>query len=275
MVYTIKQKSSDMLDDDRYIIDILDVALDVIDTMASGQEEFFSTSVLARQFNMNRSRMFRIFKTLERRGFVIYDPKTETYRLGQKFLSIGQSIRSRISLRSEAEDVLKNLAAETGDCSYLIVLSGISAIVVDRYLGDNMLQLSAPIGSVLPVHTGAAPKILLAFMPEEQLNHILDEIPFSAFTPKTITNKDEFRKKLTEIRKQGFAEDDEDFEIGAYAFGAPVFNHEGNVVAGISISTPTARCSPKRREELIHIVCIAGKKLSERLGYQPDINLRS
>ncbi len=264
-----------MLDDDRYIIDILNVALDVIDTMASGQEEFFSPSALARQFNMNRSRMFRIFKTLERRGFVAFDPKTETYHLGQKFLSIGQSIRSRISLRSEAEEVLKNLAAETGDCAYLIILSGTSAIVVDRYLGDNMLQLSAPIGSVLPINTGAAPKILLAYKPEDQLNQILNEISFSSYTPKTITDKDEFRKILSEIRKQGFAEDDEDFEIGAYAFGAPVFNHEGNIVAGISISTPTARCSPKRREELIHIVCDAGKKLSKKLGYQPDLIHRS
>ncbi len=264
-----------MLDDDRYIIDILDVALDVIDTMAFGPDEFFSISVLARKFNMNRSRMFRIFKTLERRGFVVYEPKTETYRLGQKLFSIGQNIRSRISLRSEAEEVLKNLAAETGDCSYLIILSGTSAIVVDRYLGDNMLQLSAPIGSVLPLHTGAAPKILLAFMAEDQLNQILDEIQLSAFTPNTITNKDIFRKELSEIRKQGFAEDDEDFEIGAYAFGAPVFNHEGNIVAGISISTPTARCSPKRREELIYIVCNAGKRLSKKLGYQPGLILRS
>ena len=167
------------------------------------------------------------------------------------------------------------MAAETGDCSYLIILSGKSAIVVDRFSGDNMLQLSAPIGSVLPIHIGAAPKILLAFLLEVQRERILNEIKLSPFTPNTVTDKDEFRKILSDIRQQGFAEDEPDFEIGAYAFGAPVFDHEGNIVAGISITTPTARCSPKRRVELIHLVCAAGQKLSMKLGYQSNRISRS
>jgi DNA-binding IclR family transcriptional regulator len=257
-----------MPEDDRYVIEILDVALNVIDTMASSQEESYSPSLLARQFNLNRSRMFRIFKTLEHRGFVDYDPKTETYRLGLKFLEIAQNIRNRLSLRREAEDVLKSLAAGTGDCSYLIIASGNSAIVVDRYSGDNMLQLSAPIGSRLPLYTGAAPKVLLAFMPEEQREHLICEMKLSSFTPNTIKDKDTLRKTLVEIRQQGYAVDEQDFEVGAYAFGAPVFDHEGNVVAGLSITTPTARCSAKRRKELIVMVLASAQKLSEKLGYQ-------
>jgi len=256
--------------DDRYIIEILDVALNVIDTMAFGQEDSYSPSLLARQFNINRSRMFRIFKTLEYRGYVNYDPKTESYKLGLKFLEISQNIRSRLSLRSEAEEVLKDLASGTGDCSYLIIASGNSAIVVDRYSGDNMLQLSAPIGSRLPLHAGAAPKLLLAYMPEEQRERVIDEIELPIFTSNTIRDKDTLRKTLAEIRRQGYAVDEQDFEVGAYAFGAPVFEQEGNVIAGISITTPTARCSLKRRKELIRMVLAAAQKLSGKLGYQSN-----
>jgi len=255
---------------DRYVIEILDVTLNVIDTMASSQEESHSPSMLAKQFNINRSRMFRIFKTLEHSGFVDYDPKTETYRLGLKFLDIAQNIRNRLSLRKEAEQVLKDLAAGTGDCSYLIIASGNSAIIVDRYSGDNMLQLSAPIGSRLPLHTGAAPKLLLAFMPDDQREQLVREMELPSFTPNTIKDKDTLRKVLAEIRQQGYAVDEQDFEVGAYAFGAPVFDHEGNVVAGISITTPTARCSPKRHKELISMVLAAAQKLSEKLGYQSN-----
>ena len=264
-----------MPEDDRYIIEILDVALDVIDTMASSHEEYHSPSILARQFKLNRSRMFRIFKTLERREYVILDPKTGTYRLGLKFLEISQNIRDRLSLRSEAEEVLKSLAAGTGDTSYLIIAYGNSAIVIDRYSGDNMLQLAAPIGSRLPLHTGAAPKILLAFMPEDQRERLIDEMELPSFTPNTISDKEILRKTLAEIRKQGYAVDEQDFEIGAYAFGAPVFDHEGNIVAGISITTPTARCSPKRRKELIGIVLAAALTLSEKLGYQSNRSFRN
>jgi IclR family transcriptional regulator, KDG regulon repressor len=259
-----------MPEDDRYIIEILDVALNVIDTMAFNQEDSYSPSLLARQFNINRSRMFRIFKTLEHRDFVNYDPKTETYRLGIKFLEIAQNIRNRLNLRSEAEEVLKDLAAGTGDCSYLIIPSGNTAIVVDRYSGDNMLQLSAPIGSRLPLHAGAAPKVLLAFMPEEQRERVIDEMKLPVFTANTIRDKDTLRKTLSEIRQQGYAVDEQDFEVGAYAFGAPVFDHEGNVVAGLSITTPTARCSAKRRKELIAMVLATAEKLSEKLGYQSN-----
>jgi IclR family KDG regulon transcriptional repressor len=259
-----------MPEDDRYIIEILDVALNAIDKMAASSDESYSPSSLARQFNINRSRMFRIFKTLERRDFVAYDPKTETYRLGLKFLEIAQNIRGRLNLRSEAEDVLKELAAGTGDCSYLIIPSGNSAIVVDRYSGENMLQLSAPIGSRLPLHTGAAPKVLLAYMQENQRKRIIDEMELTAFTSNTIRDKDTLRKVLAQIREQGYAVDEQDFEVGAYAFGAPVFDHEGNVVAGVSITTPTPRYSLKRRKELICMVCSSAQKLSEKLGYQSN-----
>ena len=259
-----------MPDNDRYIIEILDVALNAIDTMASSSDDSHSPSSLAKQFNINRSRMFRIFKTLENRGFVDYDSKTETYRLGLKFLEIAQNIRGRLNLRSEAEDVLKELAAGTGDCSYLIIPSGNSAIVVDRYSGDNMLQLSAPIGSRLPLHAGAAPKLLLAYMPENQRERVIEDMELTVFTSSTIKDKDTLRKVLAQIREQGYAVDEQDFEVGAYAFGAPVFDHEGNVVAGLSITTPTPRCSPQRRKELICMVRSSAQKLSEKLGYQSN-----
>jgi DNA-binding IclR family transcriptional regulator len=264
-----------MPDNDRYVIDILDVALNVIDVMASSEQESFSPAALARQFNINRSRMFRILKTLERRAFVEYDPKTETYKLGLKFLSLSENIRGRLNLRREAEDVLKNLAAETGDSAHLIVLNGNSAIVVDRYLGDNMLQVAAPIGEILPLHIGGSPKLLLAFLPDSERECILSEIELHPYTPNTITNLNALRKTLNEIRRVGYSVDEQDFEVGVYAFAAPVRDHNGNVIAGITITTPASRYSPERGEELIHIVVSAAQKLSKRLGYQLNSPFRN
>ena len=259
-----------MLQENRYVIEILDVALNIIDTMAFNPEESHSPSDLARQFNLNRSRTFRILKTLERRGFVDYDSKLETYRLGMKFLTIGNSVRDRISLRQEAEQVLKGLAAETGDCAYLIVPSGAAAIVVDRFSGGNMLQLSAPIGTLLPLHAGAAPKILLAFMPKDQRELHLNKMELTRYTPQTITEKSLLKRTLEEICRMGYAVDEQDFEVGAYAFGAPVYDHDGHVVAGLSICTPSARYSPERRKDLIRLVMAAARALSGKLGYQPQ-----
>jgi IclR family KDG regulon transcriptional repressor len=107
-------------------------------------------------------------------------------------------------------------------------------------------------------------------MPEEQRERLICEMELPSFTPNTIRDKNTLRKTMAEIRQQGYAVDEQDFEVGAYAFGAPVFDHEGNIVAGISITTPTARCSPKRRKELIRMVVAAAQKLSEKLGYQTN-----
>ena len=107
LFHTIKQPR--ISENKRYVIDILDLALKVIDRMAFVQEEYNSASSLAKQFNINRSRMFRVLKTLEQRGYVDYDPATEAYRLGLKFLTVSQNIRARLSLRREAEEILRDL----------------------------------------------------------------------------------------------------------------------------------------------------------------------
>lgn len=264
-----------MSNNDRYTIDVLDLALKIIDAMAISQQEFFSPTDLTRQLNINRNRTFRILKTLNQCGFVDYDPKTEMYRLGLKFLTISQNIRERLNIHREAEEILKSLAEVTGDCTYLLISSGSSAIVVDRYTGDNMLQMSAPIGTVLPYHVGAAPKILLAFMPDEQQKKTLSEMKLPSFTTNTITDRRTFQELLETIRSKGYSTDEQDYELGAFAFGAPVYDHEGNVVAGMSITTPTTRCSPERRTELIHQVMVAAQKLSARLGYQGSLESRN
>jgi IclR family KDG regulon transcriptional repressor len=105
-------------------------------------------------------------------------------------------------------------------------------------------------------------------MPADQRERIIDGMEFISFTPNTITDKNTFGKTLDEIRRNGYAVDEQDYELGAYAFGAPVYDHEGNVVAGMSITTPTARYTPECRQERIHLVQRSAKKLSEKLGYQ-------
>jgi IclR family KDG regulon transcriptional repressor len=257
-----------MTESDRYVIEILDVALNAIEAMASSENEFHSPSGLARHLKINRSRLFRILKTLERRGYVEYDPKTETYRLGLSFLTISQNIHDRLNLRREAEDLLKKLAMDTGDCVHLVVLSGRSAIVIDRYLGENMLQVAAPIGELLPLHTGAAPKLLLAFMLENERERLLADLELEAYTPYTITDKQALRRALETIRQTGYSVDEQDFEIGVYAFGAPIYDNSGLVIAGISITTPAVRYDTERREQLIRMLLNTARAISSRLGFR-------
>ncbi|MBL7065649.1 MAG: IclR family transcriptional regulator [Anaerolineae bacterium] len=254
----------------QYTIEVLDVALDVVECLLAAEGEPQRPGEIACQLGINRSRAFRILKTLERRGYVESDPQAQGYRLGLKFFEIGEQVRERLELRRVAEPVLMELAQNTGDVAHLLVLYGHSAACVDRYQGDHMLQVAAPIGQPLPLHIGASPKVLLAHLPENERERIIQEIELTPFTPNTITDHDELRRCLEEVRTQGYAVDEEDFEIGVYAVGAPVRDHNGCVVAGVTVTTPESRYSPQRCQELIKMVVDAANRISARLGWMLD-----
>lgn len=262
-----------MLSQNNYTIEILDLSLEVIEYMMGGNAEYYRASEIARQLKMNRSRVFRILKTLEKRGYVEFDPQTQGYCLGLKFLTIGENVRERLDLRREAQDVLLELARHTGDVAHLLVLFGQSAVCIDRYQGENMLQVAAPIGVPLPLYIGASPKILLAHLPLEERERIIEELDLRPFTPYTITDKEKLRRCLEQIRNQGYAVDEQDYEIGVYAIGAPVRDHTARVVAGITVTVPEVRYDESRKEKLIQMVVEAAKKVSSRLGYIENYSL--
>jgi IclR family KDG regulon transcriptional repressor len=252
---------------DPYVIDIVDITLDVIEGLNS-DHRLVGASQLARTLGINRTRVFRILKTLDARGYVEHDPRAQTYRLGLKFLSIGENVRERLDLRREAEPILVELARKTGDSAHLLILQGDRALTIDRRQGANRLQVASPIGQTLPLYVGASPKILLAYLPEPDRERIIASTKLQPFTEHTITNANELRRSLARIRQQGYAVDEQDFERGVYAIGAPVRNDTGRVVAGITITTPVTRYSGKRRTELIRLAIQGAARLSSKLGYQ-------
>ncbi len=98
---------------------------------------------------------------------------------------------------------------------------------------------------------------MLAFLPADRLEDILQRMDLQPFTPKTITNRQDLLKELNRIRTRGFGTCNEELSLGVRAVAAPIRNHEGEVVAGINIGVPTARCSMKNWENFF------GKKVME------------
>ena len=211
-----------------------------------------------------------VLKTLEQRGYSELDPDTQGFRLGSKFLEFGKLVQGKDALRRVAEPFLMKLAQTTGDSAHLLIRFQDNAITVDRFQGHYRLQVATPIGQPLPLHVGASPKILLANAPEEERKIILKNLNLQRFTPNTITDKNELRRCLDEIRERGYAVDEEDYEMGVYAIGAPVRNDTGRVIAGITITTPESRYSLERREMLIEQVLETARKISRSLGFIED-----
>jgi DNA-binding IclR family transcriptional regulator len=255
-----------MVDESQYVIQSLDVALDVLEYLADTRARSLRISEIARALGISRTRVFRVLKTLEHRHYVRSDPETSGYRLGLKCLKISEQVRAQTDVRREAEPFLLELAKKSGDTAVLVVLDGDKAVDIASYQGDHVLQAAVRIGERHPLHIGASNKILLAHLPPQEQERIIQQAEFVRYTDKTITCPDKLRQCLAQIREDGYAVDEESFELGVYAIGAPVYDHANRVVAGISVTTPRTRYDPERRKRLIALTAEAARKISERLG---------
>jgi IclR family KDG regulon transcriptional repressor len=251
----------------RYRIDSLDAALTVLESFVDAPSASQGVTEISHRLGMSKNRVFRILTTLSARGYIRQDEETQAYRLGFWLMRLGQEVRRRLDIYTLVSPVLARLARETGEVAHLIVRRDDRAVCLQHRGGGRMFQMFDKIGEPIPLHIGASPKLLLAYAPEDERERLLEHMPLTRFTPNTITTLPALRQRLAEIRAQGYSVDDEGYEIGVCAVGAPVFDGQGGVVGGITITVPATRFSADARGTLIAAVIDGAAEVSAALGY--------
>ena len=127
-------------------------------------------------------------------------------------------------------------------------------------------------GKRAPLHCTALGKVLLAYMSEKERKKILEEKGLPRLTEKTITDKKKLEKELGEVKEQNFALDREENEKDVCCIAAPIRNHQGKVIAAISISTLSFRIDKNVHNNLKKALIETSKKISKRLGYKYKFN---
>lgn len=248
-----------------YAIAAITRALDVLTAFEAPPHEF-GPSELARQLGMTKNHVFRVLKTLEQRDFV--RRVDDRYTIGWRAFEIGQLALQRLDVVRVARPILDALHQRTGETIHLAVLDAVSldAVCVERIESRQPVRLSAEVGRRSPLHAGACPKVLLAYLPDAERERVLErELP--AFTPRTAHTPDALRAELDAIRHDGFAVSDEDLDMGAAAVAAPIRNWTGEVVAALSVAGPVARISSCLMTTLRAEVVAAADAISAELGY--------
>lgn len=234
----------------------------LLDRLAQDGE--VSAARLAEQLSEPRSTVYRLLRSLEDLGYVEHGGRAGTYRLGLALLHLGAAVVSRFDERRAALAPMEHVHDQTGETVFLCVRRGSAAVCIERLEGARVQSLALRLGGSLPLHMGAAPRVLLAYAEPKAIDAYIEAAGREGqpgFDPEAL------RHELARIRETGLAISDEDVTVGISAVGAPVFDHAGEVRAALSISgvrrAILGEDSSRIRELLLH----AAAETSRGLGF--------
>lgn len=194
---------------------------------------------LTEELDIARSTIHRHLLTLEDNDF-LFRENGEFY-LSLRLLDFGISARNRVSFFDVARRQVDRLADETGEKVWLVAKEGDFSVHLYKASGTSPLETSARVGKRQYLHQLAAGKAILAYLPEEERQGIIDRQGLTEVTSQTITDEEELLEELAEVREQGYAFNLGESIEGLNAVGAPIRDEHGVPIGGISISGPANR----------------------------------
>jgi IclR family transcriptional regulator, KDG regulon repressor len=249
------------------ILKSVNKAFEVLDCFKHNSSDY-SINELAKKLRVSKGTIHRIIITAQKRGFIEQNPETQRYQLGMKVFELGSVVAKRMNLRDESKPILKKLSELTGETSFIVVRHGDEAVGIERVEGHNYLRmLFLEIGKRMPLYLGAGPKVLLAYMNDDEIGKHINKSELTRWTEHTVVDPAKIWEDVYAIREQGFALSMEDVTLGAAAVGAPIRNEQGNVIGAVSISGSSVHYKSENLERLIKAVKDAGVEISRRMGY--------
>ncbi|WP_408011562.1 IclR family transcriptional regulator [Pseudalkalibacillus sp. A8] len=248
------------------IIQSVERALKILNLFDEQTTELKITEISS-QLNLNKSTVHSLLKTLQANHYIEQDLETGKYKLGLKLFERGNLVINSLDIRTIAKKYLQDLSAETGHTLHLVVLSGQEGVYIDKVAGTSATIVYSRIGRRIPLHSTGVGKTLIAFKKEFEINELLKDYHYIKRTPNTITNEQDFRKELLKVKEQGYAIDNEENEPGVVCVAVPVWDHNREVIAAISLSMPEPRAKFEM-ENVVSRLKQVGEEVSRKMGCQ-------
>lgn len=238
----------------------------LLKTFTEGEAEIGVTS-LARRLGVAKSTVYRLASTLVSEGMLEQNRENEKYRLGVALFGLGALVRQRMNVSTEARPYLFDLREATNETIHLALLDGADILYVYDLESTQAIRMRANLGERKPALCTAEGRAMLAFRPEPEVEALLRK-GFKPRTPKTITDREGLRAALAEVRRVGFAREDEQSELGMRSIAAPIRDATGEVIAAVGMAGPLQRLSDKVLAGIAPQVAETAGVISTRLGYK-------
>jgi len=257
-----------------YSIDVLTRAINVLSVFGHTRPQLTLSEIVA-AVALPKTTVFRLLSSLVERDFCELDPQTGKYSLGFELVRLADIRRRQTNVHDVAIPIMREIRNEVNETVILSVRSGDFRVHIDFVEGLHPMRRMADLGVRAPLYAGAASKVLLAGMDDDDIEAYLARTELTAFQKTTITDIAVLRREIKAIRKRGYAESKGEIFPGGGALAAPLKDFTGRTVAVMDILTPEHRYSAQHRERCIALLLDGARRGSERLGYRDDAHLRT
>lgn len=218
---------------------------------------------LIESMGLPKPTIHRLLQTAEAEGFLQRDLDGRSYGPGDRLRAMAVNTMSSERLRTARLAIMKGAAEEIGETINLATPDREGMTYLDRVETKWPLRIQLPIGTQVPFHCTASGKMYLSSLKSATLNGVLNSKPLEKLTDQTITDPAELRKELSEARKKGFAQDNEEFMSGMAAIAVPILDPQDRLLATLSVHAPVMRCSLETIIDFLEPLTEAAKKLSD------------
>ncbi|MCH4035062.1 MAG: IclR family transcriptional regulator [Lachnospiraceae bacterium] len=232
-------------------------------------------SDIAGAIGLNKSTAHRIMASLQYMGYVTQSEATSRYEATFKVVELANRLVRNADLSEKIRPHLKELSEETGETVHFVKLDGTDVVYIDKVEPEGeKVRMESRIGRRIPFYRSAVGKALAAAMPEPEVKKLWDACRIERTTPYTITDYGEFQEALSEVRRKGYALDNEENEQGVRCIGIALDLYGSQPSLAISISVPISRMDNDRIREFSGYLfsekeAIEGELRGVRVGREP------
>jgi len=239
-------------------------ALNILEAAAQ-RREGLTNAEISRKLGIPKSSASYILRTLEKRGYLRRELETGRYRLGLKILSLGGDAQANLDIADLALPFLRVLGEKIRMTVHLAVLDQGEAVYIEKVEAPGFFKVNTWVGRRMFLHSTSVGKCLLAWLPKNEIETIVKQQGLKKRTPKTITSIAKLLADLEQVKRSGYAVDDEENSLGARCLGAPIFDALGNVTAALGASGTLTQTDEVDMPRIIDALKETARRISRQL----------
>ena len=248
-------------------IQVIERMFALIDVLAS-KEEAISLKEISEKTGLHPSTTHRILNDLAVGRFVDR-PEAGSYRLGMRLLELGNLVKGRLNVRDVALLPMRELHKLTQQPVNLSMRQGDEIVYVERAFSERSgMQVVRAIGGRAPLHLTSVGKLFLALDDPSRIRAYATRTGLSGQTRNSITQLPVLERELAKARQNGVARDNEELELGVRCMASGIYDDQGHLIAGLSISAPADRLD----ETWLPKLRFTTQEISRSLGFKGDDN---